>query len=104
MVDVFWAVTANVAIENVPLACPDAIFIDAGTVATLVELLDSVTVTPAEPAGPLRVMVPVEGLPPVTDVGFSLRETIAKGVTVREAVSFVPANSAESDAVIASLT
>jgi len=88
----------------VPLVWPDAIFTEAGTVATLVELLDRVTVTPVDPAGPLRVMVPVEGLPPVTEVGFRLRDTRAKGLSVRVAVSLVPANSAESEACVVALT
>lgn len=46
---------------------------DAGTVAQL--LFDaSVTVVPPGPLGPLRVTVPVEGLPPGTAVGVRLIE------------------------------
>ena len=54
----------NVAIENVPDVLPAGIVNVAGTVAT--EVLAEVSVTTASPAGagPLRVTVAVEGLPP----------------------------------------
>src|SRR6185369_2831755 len=46
----------------------------AGTVATAVFMLFSVTTVPPEGAGPLRVTVATEELPPVTVVGFKTRE------------------------------
>ena len=45
------------------------------TVATFDLLLESVTVVPFDGAGPLRVTVPVDGLPPTTVDGFKLNET-----------------------------
>jgi len=50
---------------------PAATVTFAGTVATAVLLLDSVTTAPPDGAGPLNVTVPVDELPPVTVVGDS---------------------------------
>lgn len=55
-----------------------------GTVATDVLLLDSPTVTPPEGAAPVSVTVPVERLPPLTLVGFSVSDesvTVSAGQT-----------------------
>ena len=49
-------------------------------------LLTRVTTAPPVGAGPLRVTVPVEGLPPTTEVGFKLMELRIAAVTVRVAV------------------
>jgi hypothetical protein len=46
----------------------------AGTAATVVSLLLSTTRAPDEGAGPLRVTVPVDELPPSTDVGLKVIE------------------------------
>ncbi len=54
----------------------------AGTVATVVLLLKVVTLAPPVGAGPLIVMVPVDGVPPRTDVGFRERE-MTPGVFTR---------------------
>jgi hypothetical protein len=53
---------------------PDGTFTEAGTVAT--EVLDESRETEAPPAGaaPLRVTVPVVGLPPRTGEGLKLTE------------------------------
>jgi hypothetical protein len=67
-----------------------------GTVAA-VELDASVTLRPAEGAGPARVTVPVEVAPPTTVVEERLNVESAGGLTVRLADAFVP----ESEAVIA---
>jgi len=48
----------------------------AGTAANEL-LLDSAIVMPPVGAGPVRVTVPVEGLPPVTAVGLRVREESA---------------------------
>ena len=82
------AATALVVTVKVALVPPAATVMLAGTVATPVLLLESVTIAPPLGAGPLSVTVPVDGLPPVTLVGFSASEEIvgAGGVTVSEAV------------------
>jgi hypothetical protein len=61
--------TVNVAV--VELAATVTL---AGTVATAVLLVVSVTTAPPAGAGPLNVTVPVEEVPPVTIVGFRLTE------------------------------
>jgi len=63
----------------------------AGTAAEAVLLLDSVTSAPPAGAGPLSVTVPVEGVPPRTEVGLSETEVRVAAVTVKLAVRVVPA-------------
>lgn len=48
-------------------------------------LLVRATTSPPAGAGPLRVTLPVEALPPTTDVGFIDNETRDGGLTVIEA-------------------
>jgi len=60
-----------------------------GTVATDGSLFERETTAPLG-AGPFRVTVPVEGLPPVTVVGLRLREERIGGITVSEAVWVPP--------------
>ena len=48
------------------------------------------TDVPLGPAGPLRVIVPVAGLPPVTDVGFRLTDASDAGLIVNAAVWLMP--------------
>jgi len=69
-----WAFTPTVATVNVPVFWPASTVTVAGTLAEGL-LLDKATVVPPVPAGPLRVAVPVDGLPPTTEAGFRLRET-----------------------------
>ena len=54
----------------------------AGTFAMEGLLLVRLTATPPTGAGPLRVTVPVEEFPPLTDVGDSVREERLGGLTV----------------------
>ena len=77
--------TAVVATLKVALVSPLVTVTVAGTVAAAL-LLDKETTVPAKPAGPLRVTVPVEGLPPVTVPGFNVTETTVPGFTVKVAV------------------
>jgi hypothetical protein len=49
-------------------------------------LLDSGTTTPPAGAGPLKVTVPVEVVPPITVEGFNVTEAIASGSTVKVVV------------------
>lgn len=94
------AVTDAVLTVNVPLEAPVGIVILPGTVAALVLLLDSVTTAPPVGAGPVKVTVPCEMLPPATLVG--LRTTVDSAGAVaaacgvkRRAVDHAPAVPAE---------
>lgn len=80
------ALTANVVTLNVPLLAPPAMLKLAGTVAALVLLLISVTVNPDGGAGPLKTRVPTDPVPPVTNVGLSVSDIRAAGLTVSVAV------------------
>ena len=86
--------TVAVVTVNVPLELPAATVMLAGTVATAVLLLDSVTTEPPDGAGPLSVTVPCDEVPPVTVVGDSdsvdsVGALAAPGVTVRTAPQLV---------------
>ena len=65
------AATALVLTVNVALVAPAATVTLDGTWATVVLLLESVTVAPPGGAAPLSVTVPVDEFLPVTLVGFS---------------------------------
>ena len=90
------AATALVLTVNVALVAPAATVALEGTLATVVLLLESVTIAPPDGAGPLSVTVPVEDCtPPTTLVGFSVRDESvgaggAAGVTVSEADLVAP--------------
>lgn len=89
MTDVFEP-TESVVTAKVAVVAFAAIVTLAGTVAAAVLLLDRVTTAPPAGAGALSVTVPVDGLPPRTEVGF--RETVfsVAAVTVKVAVLVVP--------------
>jgi len=82
-----------VVIENVPEVWPAGMTVVLGTTAE-VDVLESETVTPPEPAGPLSVTVPVEAFPPVTLDGLNVSKFIERGRTVIVAFWFVPAKVA----------
>jgi hypothetical protein len=65
------ALTVVVVTGKVALVAPADTVTLAGTVATAMLLLESVTAAPPEGAAALRVTVPVEALPPTTLVGLS---------------------------------
>ena len=84
--------TGVVLTVKVALVLPAGTVTLAGTVATLVLLLERVTTAPPLGAGPLSVTVPVEEFPPVTLVGLRLSDESVggAGVTVSEAVRVAP--------------
>jgi hypothetical protein len=53
-------------------------------------LLDSVTVAPLVGAGPLRVTVPVELFPPITELGLRVMDESVEALTVRVVVRVTP--------------
>jgi hypothetical protein len=83
-------VTAVVVTENVAVACPAATVTLAGTAATGVLLLPSVTTNPPFGATPVSVTVPVDPVPPVTVVGLNETVEIAAGFTVKVALPLLP--------------
>ena len=90
------AVTARVVTVKAALVTPAGMVTLAGTVATVVSLLERETMAPAVGAGPLSVTLPMEGDPPLTLVGFSVSEVRVGpdggcGVTMSEAVLVTPA-------------
>jgi hypothetical protein len=87
-------VTTVVVTVKVALLPPPATVTLAGTVAPD-EFELSVTTRPPLGAGPLKVTVPWEVVPPVTLVGFSEIVLNAGGFTVRVAVFVTPALTAE---------
>src|SRR5206468_5960528 len=92
VVDTGLVLTVKVAL----VALPGTVTL-AGTVATLVLLLERATTAPPLGAGPLSVTVPVEELPPVTLVGLRLSDESVggAGVTVSEADRVVPLSDPE---------
>jgi hypothetical protein len=81
--------TPVVVTENVPVVLPAGIVMLAGTVATPVLLLVSVTTAPPVGAAAPSVTVPCEAAPLTTLVGFNTTEDTA-GFTVNVAVCVTP--------------
>ncbi len=82
------AVTAVVVTVNVAEVAPPATVTVAGTVAAAVLLDVRFTLKPPVGAALPRVTVPVEGVPPGTDVGLSETALTTGGLTVNVAVCF----------------
>jgi hypothetical protein len=93
------AVTGDVATVNPALVAPAATVTLAGTVATAVLLLESVTTVPPEGAAAVSVTVPLTELPPVTlaepRVSALKAGAGALGETVSAAVRVTPWYEAE---------
>ena len=81
--------TGLVLTGKVALVAPAGTVTLAGSVAAA-SLLERERTAPSLGAGPFSVTVPVEGLPPVTLVGFSVRESGWGRFTVSEAVRVTP--------------
>jgi len=95
--------TAVVVTVNVAVVAPAATVTLAGTVAAPVLLLLSVTAAPPAGAGPFSVTVPVEEVPPVTDVGLRFTKLGVGAFTANVADWVVPLNVTEivTDALLA---
>jgi len=77
--------TAVVVTAKVAVVAPAATVTLTGTVAAAL-LLDRVTASPPVGAALPKVTVPVDEVPPVTEVGFSATEETTGGFTVNVAV------------------
>ena len=86
MSTVVWVATAVVVIVNEPDVAPAATVTLAGTEAMVGLALVRANTRPPVGAGPLNVTVPVELVPPITEVGFNASAERAAAVTVRVAV------------------
>jgi hypothetical protein len=71
---------------NIAVLAPAGTVTDAGTWATDVRLLESVTIAPPAGAGPFKVTVPAEGFPPWTLLGVSTSDESIAVLTVRVAL------------------
>ena len=83
--------TGVVLIKNSAVVAPEVIVTLAGTVATEMLLVLSVTSAPLAGAGPFSFTVPVEELPPRTDVGLTVTELRVAAVTVTVTAFVTPA-------------
>jgi hypothetical protein len=88
--------TPLVVIWNVVLLAPAGIVTLTGACAAAVLLLCNVTTAPFAGAAPFRVTVPVELLPPTTELGLLVIEDNVAAVTVRVVVLVTAAYVAES--------
>ena len=95
--------TAVVEMVNVADVAPAATDTVAGTVA-FVELDESETTIPPEPAGPVKVTVPVEDTPPMTVLGATEMLAIVGGLMVSVAVLVTPPAVAVMVAVVTTET
>jgi len=75
---------------NVALVFPAAMRILPGTRAAAVLLLCRLTLAPPAGAAPVKVTVPVELLPPTTDVGVLVTEDRVGALTANVVVLAVP--------------
>ena len=82
--------TGLVVMMNVAVVAFAATVTLAGTWAAVVLLLESVTTAPPAGAGPLNVTVPVEELPPITELGLRVIELKVAALTVRVVVFVAP--------------
>jgi len=75
--------TGEVMALKVPLVAEPITLKLPGTVTTPVLLLFKLMVNPDGGAGPLRVTVPTEPFPPVTELGLNVKEAMTAGFTVK---------------------
>jgi hypothetical protein len=79
-------VTGEVVTVNVAVLAFAGTVMLTGTAAIGLLLLLSATKAPEEGAGPFRVTVPLDELPPTTEFGLKVSEVTWGGVTVSSAV------------------
>jgi len=84
------APTGLVVIWTDPEVAPAGMNTLAGTFAAAGVLLMRVTVTPAEPATPFRLMCRVLVEPPITELGFAEMDAKPAGLTVKDPFTGVP--------------
>jgi len=84
LTEVFVA-TGKVLTTKVAVVAFEAIMMLAGTLATALLLLARAICVPVAGAGPFSVTVPVDDVPPRTEVGLKVRELSAAAVTVNDA-------------------
>ena len=82
--------TPLVVMVKVAALAPAAIVTLTGTCAADVLLLLRVTTAPPDEVGPLSVTVPIELLPPTTDVGLLVTDDSVGALTVRVLVRVTP--------------
>ena len=99
MTEVFTA-SGEVLIVNVALFAPAAIVTLDGTRAAEMLLLPSATEAPPGGAAPLSATVPVELLPPTTELGDLLTEDNDAAVTVRVALALTPSVAVMTEVVV----
>jgi hypothetical protein len=90
MVTVVLLATGIVVTVNVAVVAPAGTVTLTGTVAAAVLPLDSVTTAPPDGAGPFSVTVPVDEVPPITEVGLRVTEVREAAVTVKVADVVAP--------------
>ena len=91
--------TGRVDTVKEAVVAPAATVTVAGTLA-LVVLDARVTASPPTGAWPFKVTVPVEGVPPITEVGLSVNPVMVGGTMVSVAETVVPPSVADSDALV----
>ena len=84
------AATGLVVTVNVAVVAFAATVTLVGTWAAAVLLLNKVTTAPPVGAGPFNVTVPVEGVPPIDEVGFRVTVLRVAAVTVKVPVFVAP--------------
>jgi hypothetical protein len=93
--------TLLVETVKVALVAPAGTVTLAGTVATPVLLLASVTSVPPDGATPLSVTVPCEVLPPLTEVALSAKEARGTGAGAGFTVNVADSVARPDEAVMA---
>lgn len=87
IVDVACVVPGIAVTLNIAVVAPAGTVTLTGTVAADVLLLLRVTTAPPAGAGPAKVTVPVEEMPPITTDGFNVTEATPAGFTVTTAIA-----------------